>query len=82
MSIPNVGNQYFPSTSYATRGPYVPTLQNIARPTPPVVVPIGTTGYGYVSQPPASAWVQHQQPNVGNEYYTGAQYTTLYVPYP
>ena len=81
--MPNIGNQYFPSTSYTNGQPYIPVLHNTTRPTPPVVGPSGTTGYGPMSQPPASAWVQLEKPNIGNQYYRGAQYNNLlYVPYP
>ena len=57
MSMPNFGNQYFPSTSYTNRRPYIPIFHNTTRPTPQVVGPSGTTGYVHVSQPPASSWV-------------------------
>ena len=33
--------------------------------------------------PPTLAWVPPQQPNIGNQYLSGAQYNNpLYVPYP
>ena len=83
MSFPNVGSQSLPPMSYVDRGPYVPILHNISRPTPLVEGCSGPTSNVHVSQPPASAWVQPQQPNIGNPYYNGSQYNNpLYVAYP
>ena len=64
-SLLNVGSKYLLSTSNATRGPYVPILHNISRPTPPAVGSSGLVGYGPidpVSQPLAFSWVTTQQP--------------------
>ena len=64
----------------------MPILHNIPQPTPPTVGSSGHAGYGPigpVSQPPTSSWVPPQQPNIGNQYLSWAQYDNLlYVPYP
>ena len=51
--------------------PHPMQLDNISRPTPPDVGSSGPVGYGLVSQPPTSAWVQPQQTNIGKQYYSG-----------
>ena len=81
----NVGSQVLPPTSQTTRGSYVHVLLNISHPLPPTVGPSGHTSLGTIgptSHPPTSSWVPPQQPNIGNQYLSGAQYINpLYVPY-
>ena len=64
----------------------MPILHNISQPTPPAKGSSGHVGYGPLgttSQPPTFSWVPPQQPNIGNQYLSMAQYNnSFYVPYP
>ena len=68
MSLSSVWIQSLPSTSYGTRGSYVPILHNISKTTPPATRSSGTAGYGPISQLSASAWFQPQKPNISKQY--------------
>ena len=85
-ALSNVGSQFVPPTSQTSRGSYVPILHNISHPPHPTVRPSAHASFGPIcptSQPPTSAWVPLQQPNIGNKYLSGAQCNNpLYVPYP
>ena len=86
MALSNVGSQFLPPTSHTVRGFYVPVLHNVPQPTPPAVGSGGHVGYdpiGPTLHPTTFDWVPPQQPNIGNQYLSSAQYNnSLYVPYP
>ena len=70
-----VGSQFLPPTSQTTRGSYVLVLHNISHPAPQTIIPSGHTGLSRIGpalQPPTLAWVPPQQPNIGNQYLSGA----------
>ena len=76
IDLPNVGSQFIPPISQTSRGSYVPVLHNIFHPHPLYIGPSGHNGVGPIgsaSQPSTSTWVPPQQPNIGNQYLSGAQ---------
>ena len=46
MGFSSIRSQVLPHTSHTSRGPYVPFLHNISKPTPPAVGSGGPAGYG------------------------------------
>ena len=84
MVLLNLRSQFLPPTSLAVGGTYVPILHNVSNPTPPTVGSSGPTSHGPIGPIfplPTSSWVPPQQPNIGNQYLSRAQYNNiLYVP--